>query len=235
MAQFQKDKLIGYYAPFIFGKEEYAIVFDVNINDENNTISYLIFYSSEWDSLTFKCYNDIPVLDILEELTEYFGEDIDSDIGKECNIRCLQYFECKYIDLPVTDYNTRTMFNYIKFLTNIFKDKSLVNKNVKKVNLTINSSFSINITNETINMTDLNKESFEYRLSKDCNAYEFIEKINDYFDEMYNTFAYKSDYYSKEAEESEYEEIQFSLSIEYDNGSIISIDGIIPDWFEDEE
>ena len=36
-------------------------------------------------------------------------------------------------------------------------------------------------------------------------------------------------------EESEYEEIQFSLSIEYDNGSITSIDGIIPDWFEDEE
>ena len=235
MAAISKDKLIGYYASFIFGEEEYAIVFDVNINEENNTISYLIFYSSEWDSLTFKCYNDISMSDILKELTEYLDEDIDSDIEKECNIRCLQYFECKYIDLPVTDYNTRTMFNYIKFLTNIFKDESLVNEKVKKVNLTLNSSFSINITNETINMTDLNKESFEYRLSKDCNAYEFIEKINDYFDEMYNTFAYESDYYSEEAEESEYEEIQFSLSIEYDNGSITSIDGIIPDWFEDKE
>ena len=128
------------------------------------------------------------------------------------------------------------MFNYIKFLTNIFKDESLVNENVKKVNLIINSSFSINITNETINMTtDLNKESFKYRLSKDCNTYEFIEKINDYFNEMYDTFAYESNYYSEEAEESEYEEIPFSLLIEYDNGSITSINGIIPDWFEDEE
>ena len=43
MTAILKDKLIGYYAPFIFGEEEYAIVFDVNINEENNTISYLIF------------------------------------------------------------------------------------------------------------------------------------------------------------------------------------------------